>query len=62
MPTPSASTMQAIVEAVPIVMQCPCERCIEASASWNSSRVIWPERSCSLIEIVLVPEPIARPL
>ena len=38
-PTPSASTIAAIVEAVPITMQWPWERCMQLSASWNSSRV-----------------------
>ena len=36
-PMPSASTIEAIVEAVPIVMQWPCERCMQLSASKNSS-------------------------
>ena len=36
----------------------PAERFIAASASWNSSSVISPARSCSLIEMMLVPEPI----
>ena len=53
--------MQAIVDAVPIVMQCPCERFMFASASWYSSSVISPARSCSLMEIVLVPEPTYLP-
>ncbi len=30
---PSASTAAVIVEAVPIVMQCPCERAIPSSSS-----------------------------
>ena len=38
MPTPSASTIEAMVEAVPMVMQWPCERCMHDSASWNSSQ------------------------
>ena len=49
----------AMVEAVPIVMQWPALRFIAASASWNSSSVISPARSCSLIEMMLVPEPIS---
>ena len=32
-PRPNASTMLAIVDAVPIVMQWPCERCMHDSAS-----------------------------
>ena len=59
--TPRASTMLAIVEAVPITMQCPCERCMQDSASWNSSTVILPARTSSDIDQVLVPEPISCP-
>src|SRR6266850_519673 len=40
MPTPSASIIDAIVDAVPIVMQWPWERCMQDSASWNSSSEI----------------------
>ena len=61
MPTPSASTIEAMVEAVPMVMQWPELRFIAASASWNSSIVISPARSCSLIEMMLVPEPMIWP-
>ena len=61
MPTPSASTIEAIVEAVPIVMQCPCERCMHDSASWNSSCVILPARRSSDIDHTLVPEPMSVP-
>ena len=60
-PTPSASTNEAMVEAVPMVMQEPAERDMAPSASWNSRRVISPARSCSLMEMVLVPEPIFCP-
>ena len=60
-PTPSASTIEAMVEAVPMVMQWPELRFIAASASWNSSIVISPARSCSLIEMMLVPEPMIWP-
>jgi hypothetical protein len=60
-PTPSASTIEAIVEAVPIVMQWPCERCMQLSASWNSSWVILPARRSSESENVLVPEPMRSP-
>jgi hypothetical protein len=60
-PTPSASTIEAIVEAVPMVMQCPCERFMHASASWNSSSVILPARRSSDIDQVFVPEPISAP-
>src|SRR2546423_8540005 len=61
MPTPSASIIDAIVEAVPIVMQWPCERCMQASASWTSSSVILPARRSSDIDQVLVPEPMSLP-
>ena len=39
--------MQAIVDAVPIVMQWPFERDIEFSISVNSASVIRPARSSS---------------
>ena len=61
MPTPSASTIEAMVDAVPIVMQCPCERCMHDSASWNSSSVILPARRSSDIDQTLVPEPMSVP-
>src|SRR5437879_9967040 len=61
MPTPSASIIDAMVEAVPIVMQWPCERCMQDSASWNSSSVILPARRSSDIDQVLVPEPMSLP-
>src|SRR2546422_2880994 len=61
MPTPSASIIDAIVDAVPIVMQWPCERCMQDSASWNSSSVILPARRSSDIDQVLVPEPMSLP-
>ena len=44
---PSASVTQAIVEAVPIVMQCPFERDIEFSISVKSCSLIRPPRSSS---------------
>jgi hypothetical protein len=53
--------MLAIVEAVPIVMQWPLLRFMPASASWNSSSVISPARNCSLMEMMLVPEPMICP-
>ena len=36
-------------------------RFIAASASWNCSSVISPARSCSLIEMMLVPDPMIEP-
>ena len=61
MPTPSASTIEAMVDAVPIVMQWPCERCMHDSASWNSSTEIFPARRSSDIDQTLVPEPMSVP-
>src|SRR6185436_12356730 len=60
-PRPSASTMEAIVDAVPIVMQWPWERSMQLSASWNSSFVILPARRSSESDQVLVPEPMRSP-
>ena len=45
---PSASVTQAMVDAVPMVMQCPFERESEFSISVSSSSVIRPARSSSL--------------
>ncbi len=53
--------MLAMVDAVPIVMQWPLDRFIPASASWNSCSVTSPARSCSLMEMMLVPDPIGWP-
>src|SRR5471030_876392 len=60
-PMPSASTIDAIVEAVPIVMQCPRERFMHDSASVNSSYVMVPARTSSDICHTPVPEPIVLP-
>src|SRR5204863_1078477 len=61
MPMPSASTMLAMVEAVPIVMQWPAERDMQASASMKSASDILPARTSSLNDHTLVPEPISWP-
>ena len=45
--SPSASAMEVMVEAVPMVMQCPFERDIEFSISVHSSSVMRPARSSS---------------
>ncbi len=58
---PSDSTMQAIVEAVPIVMQLPLERCMHDSDATNSSIVIVPARTISDIIQTPVPEPTSLP-
>jgi len=48
MPMPSASTIEAIVEAVPMVLQWPAERDMHASASTMSAAVISPVFSLSV--------------
>ncbi len=53
--------MQAIVEAVPIVMQLPSERDMQASASTYSSWLIAPVRRSSWKRHTSVPEPMSRP-
>ena len=58
---PSASTIEAIVEAVPMVMQCPAERDWPASASMKSSTLISPLFTCSESCQTAVPEPMSRP-
>ena len=45
--SPSASVTQAIVDAVPIVMQCPFERDIAFSISVKSCSLMRPPRSSS---------------
>src|SRR5471032_3218326 len=59
---PSASAMQAIVEAVPMVLQVPAERDMTPSAARKSSRVIVPAFTCSLSCQTTVPEPMSCPL
>ena len=44
---PSASLIDAIVEAVPMSMQWPCVRFVEASASRYSSGLSSPSRAAS---------------
>jgi len=39
---PNASAMQAMVEAVPMVLHVPAERDMPASAERNSSRLMLP--------------------
>ena len=58
---PSASETHAIVEAVPIVMQCPAERDMHASASMNSPSSIRPARTSSLNSQTHVPDPMSWP-
>ena len=58
---PSASAMEAMVEAVPMVLQVPDERLIEASASRNSACVISPAFTISENFHRCVPEPTRSP-
>src|SRR5215472_6898476 len=58
---PSASTMLAMVDAVPMVMQCPLERFMELSASRNSHKGMVPAATASVIFHTLVPEPSSFP-
>ena len=53
--------MLAIVEAVPMVMQWPLERCMQDSAAVNSSWLMRPPRTSSDICHTPVPEPICLP-
>ena len=53
--------MLAIVEAVPMVMQWPLERCMHDSAAVNSSWLMRPARTSSDICHTPVPEPICLP-
>ena len=60
-PTPNASTMLAMVLAVPIVMQWPWLRCMQLSASKKSCSFNVPARTCSLMLHTPVPEPNSWP-
>ena len=54
--------MLAIVEAVPIVMQCPALLALACSACMKSASVISPARTASLNFQTWVPEPTSSPL
>ena len=58
---PIQETIEAIVEAVPIVMQWPWLRCMQLSASKKSCSFSVPARTCSLICQTPVPEPSSWP-
>jgi hypothetical protein len=58
---PSASAIQAIVDAVPIVMQWPRLRDMHPSASARSAAVIRPARASSVKRQTSVPDPMSRP-
>ena len=60
-PMPSASTMLAMVEAVPMVMQLPAERLCPCSAAMMSSTVSLPAFNSSKTRQTWVPEPMASP-
>ena len=54
---PSASAALVIVEAVPMVMQCPGERAMPSSTPCQSSSVMLPARSSAQYFQVSLPEP-----
>ena len=58
---PSASLIEAIVEAVPMSMQWPCVRLVEASASRYSSGVSSPRRAASANFQYPLPDPTRLP-
>ena len=58
---PIASTIEAMVLAVPIVMQTPFERLIPDSAAMKSCKVISPARTDSENFQTSVPEPMSLP-
>src|SRR5580698_8111446 len=58
---PMASTMEVMVEAVPMVLQVPIERVMLDSSSIKSSAVIFPRRYSSQYFFVWVPAPVLTP-
>src|SRR3712207_6079622 len=59
---PSASASEFMVEAVPIVLQCPGEGAEEAISSTYSASVISPAARSSRAFQLIVPEPVRLPL
>ena len=59
---PSTSVALVIVEAVPIVMQCPGERAMPSSSSCQSSSVMLPAHSSAQYFQVSLPLPMTPPL
>ena len=59
--SPSASAIDAIVEAVPITLHVPVERDMHDSACMNSFRLIAPALTSSLKRQTSVPEPMSAP-
>ena len=53
--------MHAMVDAVPIVMQCPFDRAMHPSAMWHSSTVIRPAFISASNFHTCVPEPTSWP-
>ena len=58
---PSASATTAMVEAVPMVLQCPLERIIDCSDARNCPLVMVPALASSLRRHTSVPQPSASP-
>ena len=58
---PSASAMQAMVEAVPMVLQWPRLRIIDDSDAMKAASGSWPARTCSLSLHTSVPQPSGCP-
>ena len=56
-----ASTIDVMVEAVPMVLQVPIERVIRLSRSTQSSCVMLPARNSSQYFLVCVPAPVFWP-
>ena len=59
---PSASASAFIVEAVPIVLQCPGDGADDATSSMNPASSISPAASSSRAFQMMVPEPVRSPL
>src|SRR5216117_3305606 len=59
---PSASASAFIVDAVPIVLQCPGEGAEDATSSMNSAPSISPAASSCRAFQMIVPDPVRSPL
>ena len=59
---PSASASEFIVDAVPIVLQCPAEGADDATSSVNPVASISPRAISSRACQMIVPEPVRSPL
>ncbi len=59
---PRASVAEVMVDAVPMVMQCPGERAMPSSTSCQSSSVMFPARSSAQYFHVSLPLPMTPPL